>query len=158
MLGLSLVAAIGLAAQEGAEIRAFSSRNFSEIRAANAGHPLVVAFWSISCEPCKEELALLTELHRDFPKVRMVVVSTDSPEQRLAVQRFFAKYALGNVELWQYGDESEERIRYSVDPSWRGELPRSYFFEASGAVTKQSGAPEKSWARAWFKQANALER
>jgi hypothetical protein len=33
---------------------------------------------------------------------------------------------------WAVGDAPAEQLRYLIDPQWRGELPRSYWFDADG--------------------------
>jgi thiol-disulfide isomerase/thioredoxin len=144
--------------EHAAEPRTFTSRSFPEIRAAHQGEPLVVAFWSVNCEPCKREMTALTRLHRAFPKVKIVVVAADPPELRPAVLRFLGRYELGRIEPWQFADEPDERLRYSVDHGWRGELPRSYFIDATGEVTTQSGVPEGKWADEWFQRASGATR
>lgn len=153
VLGLCLLVTIATAARSASDVQTFTSGSFREIQKTNSGQPLVVAFWSTHCEPCKKELALLARLHREFPRVRIVLVATDAPGERLAVQRFLANYELGKIARWQFGDEAEERIRYSVDPTWRGEMPRSYFFDLRGEVTKHSGVPDEAEVRRWCAQA-----
>jgi len=148
-----IAAATTLSAHAASELQTFARESFSAIRQSNTGRPLVVAFWSTHCEPCKAELTLLAQLHRDFPTVKIVLVATDIPAERPAVLRFLAKYELGKIGLWQFGDEAEERIRYSVDPSWHGELPRSYFFDQRDGITKRSGVPDEAWVRRWFEEA-----
>lgn len=148
-----MLAAITLCASAASEVQPFTSKRFPEIREAHAGQPFVVAFWSTHCEPCKAEIALLTRFHREFPSVKIILVATDTPAERSSVEHFLAKYELGQMAVYQFGDEAEERIRFSVDPHWRGELPRSYFFDRRGEVTAQSGVPDEIWVRRWFERA-----
>ena len=86
----------------------------------------------------------------------VVLVAADGPELRPKVERFLERYALDSLETWQFGDDAEERLRYAVDHTWRGELPRAYFFSATGETSVKSGVPEESWLTDWFKQANAV--
>lgn len=144
--------ALGAAAAP--ELRVFTARSFAAIREAADGGPLVVAFWSTTCAPCAEELGLLARLHRDFPRVKVVLVAADAPELRPKVERFLSRYAMGSVELWQFGDESEDRLRYSVDHAWRGELPRAYFIGGDGQSITRSGGPDEPWAVKWFQREN----
>ena len=139
-----------------AELQVFTVRSFADIRQASADRPLVVAFWSTTCAPCAEEMSVLARLHRTYPAVRVVLVAADGPELRPKVERFLERYALDSLETWQFGDDAEERLRYAVDHAWRGELPRAYFFSATGETSVKSGVPEESWLTDWFKQANAV--
>lgn len=149
LLALALLGP-GLFRVQAGEIGTFTSRTTADIRARLAGRPFVLAFWSISCEPCRAELALLTRLHREFPTVPVVLVAADGPQHQAAVQRFLSRQEWGGIERWQFGDEAEERLRFSVDPAWRGELPRMVLHDAAHLPTAQSGVPEEAEIRAWF--------
>jgi hypothetical protein len=149
LLGLALVVLVS-SWGHAAEVRTFTSRTTAELRARFAGRPFLLAFWSVSCEPCRAELALVTRLHREFPAVPVILVAADGPQHQAAVQRFLGREDWGAIERWQFGDEAEERLRFSVDPAWRGELPRAVFHDAAHVTTVHSGVPEEGVARAWF--------
>jgi thiol-disulfide isomerase/thioredoxin len=148
------VALLGLGCAHAAELRVFNDRSFTAIRQAAADRPLVVAFWSTTCSPCAEEMSVFARLHHAYPSIKVVLVAADAPELRPKVERFLARFELGRIETWQFGDQAEERLRYSVDHAWRGELPRAYFFAADGSLTVQSGVPDEQWAADWFAQAD----
>jgi thiol-disulfide isomerase/thioredoxin len=132
-------------------LQPFTSDTFAALRAQAQGKPLVIAFWSTHCEPCKTELALMTRLHREHPAIKIVLVAADGPEQEPAVRRFLARYDVTGIEVLQFDDEPEERLRYSVDHTWRGELPRAYFIDRTGQTTTQSGLPDERWLTSWFR-------
>lgn len=150
-----VVALLAAGAAQAAELRVFNDRSFAEIRRDAAGRPLVVAFWSTTCSPCAEEMSVFARLHRTYPSVKVVLVAADAPELRPKVERFLARFELGRIEAWQFGEQAEERLRYSVDHAWRGELPRAYFFAADGSLTVQSGVPDEQWATDWFARAES---
>ncbi|MBX6392735.1 MAG: TlpA family protein disulfide reductase [Burkholderiales bacterium] len=130
-------------------LRSFNADSFEQIRTAHAGKPFVLAFWSIYCAPCREEMGLWRALRERYPGVPIVLVSTDLPPEWPKVQRFLAQYNPGPVEHWAFADEYVERLRFSVDPKWRGELPRAYFFDARHAVQVRTGV-EPQWMNDWF--------
>jgi thiol-disulfide isomerase/thioredoxin len=139
--------------------RLFTAKSAEEIRHANAGRAYVLAFWSIHCEPCKAELALFADVQRKFPKIPIILVAADAPNARPAVLRFLRDYKLGNIETWQFADDYVERLRYSVDKTWHGELPRAYFFDANHQSIAQSGVVDPKWLEAWLaEQANAVRQ
>jgi thiol-disulfide isomerase/thioredoxin len=148
-----LAVAIGAASAPALELRTFNAGSLAAIKQAHAGRPFMVAFWSVSCEPCREEMMIVADLHRRFPQVPIVLVAADAPAHRKAVGRFLAGYKLGRIETWQFGEESMERLRYSVDKSWAGELPRSYFFNAAHEATAHSGVVDAKWLGDWLAQA-----
>lgn len=152
LFACGLIAA-ALEAAPAPELRPFNARSLAAIKQAHAGRPFMVAFWSVSCEPCREEMMIVADLHRRFPKVPIVLVAADAPAHREAVVRFLSGYQLGRIETWQFGDESMERLRYSVDKRWAGELPRSYFFNAKHEATAHSGVVDAKWLGEWLAQA-----
>ncbi|MBL9209653.1 MAG: redoxin domain-containing protein [Opitutaceae bacterium] len=153
--GLSVA---GLGAASAPELRTFDARSLAAIKQAHAGRPFLVAFWSVSCEPCREEMMIVADLHRRFPNVPIVLVAADAPPHREAVRRFLSGYTLGRIETWQFGEESMERLRYAVDKSWAGELPRSYFFNAAHEATAHSGVVDAKWLGDWLAQAEKTAR
>lgn len=146
-------ALLAIGAAEAAELQVFTARSFADIRKAHADRPLVVAFWSTACAPCAEEMSVLAKLHRSHPAVKVVLVAADAPDLRPKVERFLAHHDLGGIDVWQFDEEAEERLRFSVDHTWRGELPRAYFFDARGKMTTRSGVPDEKWATDWFVRA-----
>jgi thiol-disulfide isomerase/thioredoxin len=153
LAGGLVAAAIGAASAPALELRTFNAGSLAAIKQAHAGRPFMVAFWSVSCEPCREEMMIVADLHRRFPQVPIVLVAADAPAHREAVARFLGGYKLGRIETWQFGEESMERLRYSVDKSWAGELPRSYFFNAAHEATAHSGVVDAKWLGDWLAQA-----
>ncbi len=139
------------------ELRDFTTRSFAEIRAAHAHHAVVITFWSVNCEPCHREMALLARLHRRYPAVQLVLVAADAPELRPVVLRQLGRHELGDIEAWQFSAEPEERLRYSVDHTWRGELPRACFIDAGGQVVARTGIPNESWVTDWFVRASKAD-
>ena len=150
VLAIAAIALGASGAASGAELRAFDATSVDAIRAAHAGQPFVLAFWATQCAPCREEMALWKTLLRKHPGLKVVLVATDPPGQDDLIERFLARYDPGAVERWAFADEFSERLRYSVDRAWRGELPRTYFFEADHRAEARSGALDRSWIEAWI--------
>jgi thiol-disulfide isomerase/thioredoxin len=148
VLVLTLFTSLVHAATE-VELRVFGAKSFAEIKQARAGKPFILAFWSITCEPCREEMMVVTEVHKKYPGIPIVLVAADSPNTQQQVRRFLSNYALGRIQTWQFGGESPERLRYSVDKAWAGEVPRSYLFNSKHEVTAHSGVVELKDLHAW---------
>ena len=149
-LGLALTGAA-----RAAEVQTLTPQSFATIRERFAGRAFLVAFWSVNCEPCKAEIALIARLHREYPDVPVVLIAADQPPLRPVVERFLGRQELGRIEAWQFGDAAEERLRYSVDPTWHGELPRAVFFSSKHEPTVHSGVPDADWTKAWFAAARS---
>ena len=93
------VALTGLAAPPTVELRSFGARSFAAIKQAHAGRPFIIAFWSVTCEPCREEMMVVTEVHKKHPKIPIVLVAADPPDTRAQVLRFLGNYPLGRIDV-----------------------------------------------------------
>jgi thiol-disulfide isomerase/thioredoxin len=136
-----------------APLRPFDARSMEAIRKAQAGRPFVLALWSIHCEPCVREMPVWRDLSARYPDIQVILVSTDPPGERERVNAFLKRHDPGGVQRWQYADEFEERIRHGVDPRWRGELPRAYFFDRAHRIEVRTGAVEAAVTGRWFARA-----
>lgn len=147
LCALLLLAASGALA---AELRPFDAGSMAAIRAAQSGKPFVLAFWSVHCPPCREELAHWGVWQRRHPQVRIVLVATDDPAERELAASALARHDLDRVDTWVFADPYAERLRWSVDPKWRGELPRTYFYDAAHRAEARSGRLDAAWVENWL--------
>jgi thiol-disulfide isomerase/thioredoxin len=157
-LAVSLVAPGAYAEPAVSGMRGFDAASLDAIRKTNAGKPFVLAFWSIHCAPCIEDMGDWRALKQKYPDLPIVLVTTDPPTQHAAAARMLAKYRAGPVETWGFTDEFGERVRFAVDRAWRGELPRTYFYDAAHHPQVRSGRIDLSWTEAWFAQQKAAAR
>jgi len=134
-----------------ADLQPFDAKTPAAIRKAEAGKPFVLAFWSITCEPCRDEMTTLKEAQRRHPGLRVHLVSVDSRPDPAAVRAFLERYNPGPAVRWAFADDFGERVRYAVDPGWRGELPRTYLFDAAHRATVHSGRLDAKALEQWLK-------
>lgn len=146
-LGMALSAP--LAAQE---IRPFESGSLEKIVAAHKTRPFVLAFWSLACPPCRDELALLGDVFRGDRARDLVLVSTDTPEENAAIVTVLAQHRLVNVEAWVFADAFTERLRHEIDRQWQGELPRTYLYGVDGTIQAVSGKLSPQQLRQWIER------
>lgn len=130
--------------------RPFHADSLASIRAEHAGRPFVLALWSLYCAPCHDELKLWASLRQRYPRVALVLVNTDAPDEHAAATTALAR--LGLPAGWAFDDEMPERLRYSIDPGWRGELPRHYFHDAAHHREARSGKPDPAWLEGWLRR------
>lgn len=150
-----LIGLFALAAPAAAEMRPFDAKSMDAIRQAQTGKPFVLAFWSVTCEPCREEMGQWGVLQKKYPKVPIVLVATDPPSDRAAAKEFLSRYDLGKVQTWMFNDEFGERVRFAVDRNWRGELPRTYFYDAAHRAEGRSGRVDHEWMEKWLARQSA---
>lgn len=120
-------------------VQPFNGDTFAQIKAEYAGQPFLVSLWSIDCPPCLVELDLLGQLMEEDPDFPLVLISTD-PIDKLEESRYLLEdYNLHNIKSWMFADAFVERLRFTIDPGWYGELPRSYFYTATQEFDAHSG-------------------
>lgn len=136
----------------------FDAGTLTALRKTHAGKPFVLAFWSVYCEPCRDEMAEWDAVKRKYSSLPIELVCTDTTADRALIDAFFAKYPPGPVQKWLFADAFTERVRYAVDKSWRGELPRSYFYDAAHKPLAKSGKVDRAWIEAWLQKPSAHGR
>jgi thiol-disulfide isomerase/thioredoxin len=142
LAGLTLLSVLGMAGNALAQtdnIQAFGTTSFAQFKTALAGRPFVVSLWSIDCLPCRVELELLGNLKQSDPEFPLLLISTDSIEKHEEASDILEQYGLHNIDSWMFADAFVERLRFSIDPGWYGELPRSYFYAADHSFKAHSG-------------------
>lgn len=138
LLWLGLLLPAWLAAAEPA-IKTFGLESFTQIAASAKGKPLAVMVWSLDCSYCEPSFAALARAQRSGLKV--VTIATDPADDEEAVTLIRRKLAHAGLvaETWAFGPAPAEQLRHAIDPKWRGEMPRSYWFDGKGQVRAYSG-------------------
>jgi len=142
-----------------AELQPLLRGSYPKIISTHAGRPFVVALWSVSCTHCAADMDIFARLLKQYPKFKLVLISTDSPEIEAAITHRLQQYQLldaiqrkgGNVESWVFADSYTERLHFEVDAQWYGELPRTYFFDANGKATALSGVLDAAQTERWVR-------
>ena len=127
-----------LAAAEAA-IKSFGPDSFAQIAASANGKPQVVMVWSLDCSYCEPSFEALAAAQRRGLKVVTIATDpVDDPEAVMLIRQKLAKSGL-QAEIWAFGPAPSEQLRHVIDPKWRGEMPRSYWFDGKGQVRAYSG-------------------
>ena len=82
----------------------------------------------------------------------MVLVSTDTPEDRAEIVATLAEHQLESAESWVFADSFSERLRAAVDRKWRGELPRTYLYDSAHQPLVHSGKLRPEQLAAWLEK------
>lgn len=130
--------------------KAFTTESFEEIKSSFAGQEFLLGLWSVDCPPCMVEMEFMAELLRLNPDIPYVLVSTDPIDQRDYSAEFLEDVGLADKESWMFADSFVERLRFSIDSNWYGELPRSYFFDSDHAMQSHSGIVNEELLIEWF--------
>jgi thiol-disulfide isomerase/thioredoxin len=131
-------------------LRAFNNQTRSQIEKINQGKAFVLAFWSVDCPYCIEEMQLLGDALRKYPQVKLITVCTDATGRQLDISQALDQAHLPAHERWQFSEIDEDRLRYNIDKSWGGELPRTYFYDTKYQVHAISGRAPIVWLDDWL--------
>lgn len=135
-----------------AELRPFTADTLTAIKERFAGRPFILVLWSTTCTHCARELRLLGKLARTDPALPVAIVSTDTPDDALDIHAALKRFGLGGMDTWVFADGVPERLRHAIDPAWRGELPRAYFFDAAHRRKTHSGMQDEARLRDWLRR------
>ena len=136
--------------EPGLDIRPFTAQSFTQIKAERDGQAFVLALWSVDCPPCMVELDLLGRTLEQHPEIPLVLVATDAIALRADAEDFLQDYALDDMTSWMFADDYAAPLRFSIDPQWFGELPRSYYFDADHQFEAHSGIMTEAQLRSWL--------
>ena len=114
--------------------------------------PLIISFWSIDCPYCIDDLKKLGKALSKNTNVKLITVCVVGKESAKKAERILSQANLPKHEQYQYAEVDEDRLRYNIDPAWYGELPRTYFYDATHQVTPLSGKISNSFLDKWFKK------
>lgn len=136
------------------ELKPFDENSLAALKQEQTGRPFALVLWSVTCVPCREELRLWSEWSRRYPAIEVVLVSTDPPEDHAAAERMARRYAGDNAgaDLRAFAGDYAERLRWSIDPAWYGEVPRTYFFDAAHRAEAKSGLIDAAFIDAWLRK------
>lgn len=126
------------------KLKHFVSGSYQDLLAGKDKRPLVLTIWSTTCSTCMQKMPLLKQLYKNRSDIHFVMLSTDDVSTSNLVASVLQKNELAGVENWVFADKNAQKLRYEIDPTWYGELPRTYFFNKndervgiSGAISQQ---------------------
>lgn len=132
-------------------IRPFGAGSYAQVLAEHSQKPFLLVLWSVTCVPCREEFEMLRDLRKTSPQMTLVLVSTDDVADRAMAAKMLERYGLGREESWIFADGNAAKLRFEIDPSWYGEMPRSYFYDAAHRREAVSGTLERTQVESWLK-------
>jgi len=131
-------------------LKPFSKNSLDQITADREGQAFIMVLWSIDCPPCLKELEHFQALKAQFTKTNIVLISTDSPDDRASIGQVLVDYKLQTIDSWIFSDSLPERLRYKIDPNWYGELPRTYFYDDDHTRMAHSGMLTQAQLQQWL--------
>lgn len=134
-----------------ADLHPFIRGSWKALRALHKGQATIVHFWGITCGPCLTELPQWAALVRARPDLDLVLVDADPvPEASAGIADTLARNHLATMENWIFADAFEEKLRYEIDPHWRGEMPYTVLIARDGTVSSFLGEADFAKLRGWL--------
>jgi thiol-disulfide isomerase/thioredoxin len=133
-------------------LKPFISGGYQQLLSSNSDKPFMLVIWSITCSSCLKDMALLSKMHKENPKINMVMLATDDASESEQIQKILVKNELTGLENWLFADENPQKLRYEIDPKWYGELPRTYFLNKNHEREGVSGVLSQQDYEAMFKK------
>lgn len=146
-----LLLALGMNAAA-AELQPFTTDTPAAIRKSFAGRPFIMVLWSTSCTHCADELRMLGRLVRKDAGLPLAIVATDTPDDAQDIRSALRRFGLDRVDTWVFADSVPERLRHAIDPTWRGELPRAYLYDALHRREAHAGALKEAQLKDWLRR------
>ena len=130
----------------------FVKGSYAEVLQAQAGQPLIVHIWGLSCGPCLAELPEWGRLAAERPRVKVILINADRSDLQSGkrIDATLAKAGLGAVKSYVFADRFEDRLRFEIDAEWQGELPRTIMISADGKVTTLAGVADMAAVKTWI--------
>lgn len=124
-------------------LKPFISGSYQQMLSNNAANPFMLVVWSVDCSSCLKEMALLSDIKKNHPGIKMIMLSTDDLSSAEQIGQILKQHQLDNAENWVFADDNSQKLRFEIDPKWYGEIPRTYFFDSAHRRTGISGVMSK---------------
>jgi hypothetical protein len=96
---------------------------------------------------------------RDHSAIDVVTISADLvPDLPGATRSMLEKSGLRSAENWIFSDGFVERLRFEIDPTWQGDIPRTMLISREGTITTVEGSAEMTDLQKWSDQQLAKSR
>ena len=121
------------------DLKPFDAGSYQKILENNANKPFLFIIWSITCSSCLKEMPLIGAIHQKNPQLKIIMLAADDISEVDQIQAILKKNSLSDVESWSYASENTQKLQFEIDPTWYGELPRTYFFDKKHQRDGMSG-------------------
>jgi thiol-disulfide isomerase/thioredoxin len=132
------------------DVRPFIPGSLAQILADREGRPFILALWSLECQYCPAELRMLGSFKKRHPKLDIVLVATDTPNEAQQLSKRVKSYGMGKVEQWVFSEDMPERLRFEIDRRWYGEIPRTHFYDRAHQREIKTGLINQQFIEDWI--------
>ncbi len=129
----------------------FTQQGLEQLKQKYLGKRWLMLLWSVDCPPCFKELALIKKLSQKQSELAVVIVNADDNDELIKERAdIIESFELASFRNFHFAEGLGDKSRYLIDPSWYGELPRSYFVDKSGKFHGKSGLVKEELLTNWL--------
>lgn len=132
------------------EINSFDVGSYKQVLQQYKGRPFVLVLWSLDCAPCRKELVMLGKVKKSMPEIPLLLVVTDGADNKQAVEKILSTSLLHDADNRVIDLGHDAQIRFEIDPTWYGEVPRSYLFNRKHQRQTIQGVLEHGRLTTWW--------
>jgi hypothetical protein len=104
------------------------------------------------------ELPQLGAFMKENPDIDMVTISADFvPDLPAATRAMLQRSGLALAENWMF-DGFADRLRFEIDPTWQGDIPRTLLITREGEMTTIEGSAEIADLAQWSARQRAVKK
>ena len=98
--------------------------------------PLLINFWASWCGPCREEFPDLVRIDADYRTrgLDFILISVDDVSEINSAVPQFLQEMRATMPTYLLNTPEPEAAISAVDPTWAGELPATFLFDARGQL------------------------
>jgi hypothetical protein len=95
---------------------------------------------------------------KDHSGIDMVMISADFvPDLPAATRAMLERSGLELAENWVF-EGSADRLRFEIDPTWQGDIPRTLLITREGEMTTIEGSADVADLKQWSARQLAVKK
>ena len=120
------------------DLKPYQHGDWQKLITTNPQRPLVVHFWGVTCGPCIKEMPLWGSFIKNNRNLNIIFVQVDNvPIDQMI--KMLSKANLQTANNYYLNSHFDERLRYEINPKWRGETPMTLVIEKDNKQTLKIG-------------------
>ena len=130
-------------------LKPYQQGDWSSIIQSANGDPIAIHFWGVTCSACVKEMPQWGTFVEKNKNLKIIFIQVDdvSPEM---IKKMLSKAKLDNANNYYVSSPFDERLRYEIDPKWRGETPITILVNRKGQANRKTGPINFSQLSSWF--------
>ncbi len=134
---------------ESINLKPYQNGDWSTIVKSANGQPLAVHIWGVTCAPCVKEMPKWGKYLAKHKDDKVIFMQVDDVSVGM-MEKMLLKANLGEADNYYVSTAFDERLRYEIDPKWRGETPITLLIDRTGKSERQVGPVDFSKLQTWF--------